>query len=211
MKHKKKRSMQLLYSHISNNIKEYFSVIVVLLIGIVLGVIAINNSNDDTKVEIQTYINDFISSVSENENIDKLALAKSVFTNNLFFVIMLIFIGSTVIGIPIVYAIVAYKGFCLSYTIAAIIAVLGSKKGFVFALASVFLQNLIYIPCILALAVSGIRLYKSIVKDKRKENIKLEILRHVIFSLLVGAVLLLGTLVESYISTNLLILCATHI
>lgn len=211
MKHKKKRSMQLLYAHISNNIKEYFSVIVVLLIGIVLGVIAINNSSDDTKVEIQTYINDFISSVSENENIDKLALAKSVFTNNLFFIIMLIFIGSTVIGIPIVYAIVAYKGFCLSYTIAAIIAVLGSKKGFIFALASVFLQNLIYIPCILALAVSGIRLYKSIVKDKRKENIKLEILRHVIFSLLVGAILLLGTLVESYISTNLLILCATHI
>ena len=67
------------------------------------------------------------------------------------------------------------------------------------------LQNLIYIPCLFALAVSGIRLYKSIMKDKRQENIKIEIVRHIMFSLLVGGIMLLGTVVETYISTNLIV------
>ena len=65
------------------------------------------------------------------------------------------------------------------------------------------LQNLIFIPAILALAVSGFKLYKSIVKDNRKENIKLEIVRHTAFSLIMLIILLLSSLIEIFISTNL--------
>ena len=211
LKHKKKFPMQLIYSHVMNNIREYFSVIIVLLIGIVLGAIIINISNEDIKLSLQSYINDFITNISEIENIDKIGLLKNIFINNLLIVLTITFFGSTVIGIPIVYGIVAYKGFCLSYTIGSIIAVLGNSKGILFALSGLFLQNLIYIPCILALAVSGIKLYKSIVKDRRRENIKLEILRHILFSLVIGAVLLVGTLLEAYVSTNLIMVYSHYI
>lgn len=101
---------------------------------------------------------------------------------NIGLAIVLWFFGTTVIGIPIVFGIILYKGFCLGYTIAAITSIMGIGKGIIFILTSLLLQNIIIIPSIIAIAVSGFKLYKSIVKDRNKENIKIEVLRHTIFS-----------------------------
>ena len=53
-------------------------------------------------------------------------------------------------------------------------------------------------------ACYGFKLYKSIIKDKRKENIKLEILRHTIFSLIMLILLIISAIIEIFISTNIL-------
>lgn len=196
---------RIITSHIINNLRAYLSVIVVFLIGMVLGVVVINNSSAEQITQINDYINNFISDLKEYGDIDKTTLLAETFFNNLYLILALWFVGSTVIGIPIVYGMIAYKGFCLSYTISSSIITLGTWNGTVFSLASMFLQNIIYIPCMMALAVSGIKLYKSILKDKRRENIKFEIIRHIMFSALIGSIMLLGTLVETYISTNLII------
>ena len=84
------------------------------------------------------------------------------------------------------------------------ISIMGMSKGLLFILISILLQNLIFIPAILALAVSGFKLYKSIIKDNRKENIKVEILRHTAFSLIMLILLLISSLIEVFISTNIL-------
>lgn len=203
---KKTRTISyVILNHIVNNLKEYFSVVLVFFIGIIIGVIFINNSNENQVLQIQDYINNFMSDLKECGNIDRPALLLQTFLNNLYLILALWLAGSTVVGIPVVYAIVAYKGFCLSYTISSSIITLGTWKGILFSISSMLLQNLIYIPCLFALAVSGIRLYKSIMKDKRQENIKIEIVRHIMFSLLVGGIMLLGTVVETYISTNLIV------
>ncbi len=68
------------------------------------------------------------------------------------------------------------------------------------------LQNLIFIPALFALAISGIRLYKSIMKDRARENIKIEILRHSIFSALIVVALIVASFIETYISTNIFML-----
>ena len=60
------------------------------------------------------------------------------------------------------------------------------------------------IPAILALAVSGIKLYKSIMKDKTKENVKIEILRHTVFSTIMLIILVIASVIEIFISTNIL-------
>ena len=203
-KHKQKENRNVILNHIKNNLKEYVSVLIVFLIGIVLGVIVLNNSNDLQKQELSTYVNDFVTQLNSDVSIDKIQLLKNVLINNLIIVIGLWFIGSTVIGIPIVYAIVAYKGFCLSYSISTILAVLGGSKGICFVLASILPQNIIYIPCILALAVSGIKLYKSIMKDRRIDNIKLEIFRHIFFSLFICILFIIGSIIETYVSSNII-------
>ncbi len=81
---------------------------------------------------------------------------------------------------------------------------MGLSKGITFIIMSLVLQNIIFIPSILALAVSGFKLYKSIVKDNRKENIKLEIFRHTIFSIIMMMLLIVSSLIETFISTNIL-------
>lgn len=102
------------------------------------------------------------------------------------------------------FGIIAYRGFCLGYTISAIVSVLGVGRGISFILSNLVLQNLLFIPAILAVGVSGFKLYKSIVKDKRRENIKLEIVRHTLFCGLMAVVVVVASLIEVFASNNLL-------
>lgn len=55
------------------------------------------------------------------------------------------------------------------------------------------------------------KLYKSIVKDKRKENIKIEITRHTIFCAFMMLLLEVSAFIEVYASTNLLQICAKYL
>lgn len=194
----------IITSHVINHFKEYATAVLTFLIGIVIGVIVVNSSNEEQINQITTYINNFISDLKESGNINMGDLLAETFLDNLYLILAMWFVGSTVIGIPIVYFFIAYKGFCLSYTISASVLTLGTWQGSGFSIASMLPQNMIYIPCLLALTVSGIRLYKSIMKDKRRENIKLEIIRHTIFSAFIGVFILIGSFVETYISTGLI-------
>ena len=77
-------------------------------------------------------------------------------------------------------------------------------KGMGFIISSLVLQNIILIPALIAISVSGFKLYKSIVKNRERENIKVEILRHTIFSLIMLFLLCIAALIETFISTNIL-------
>ena len=207
--HKRKKAgiKDFILRNIHDNLKSYLIVIILFIIGIVAGVIFINNTNETQGAEIQGYINNFISSLKQDYHIDKMELLKSSLWDNFILIISMWFIGSTVIGIPIVFGIVIFRGFCIGYAVSSAVAVLGAQKGIIFLLTTMFLQNIIFIPVIICMAVSCIRLYKSIMKDKRRENIKLEIIRHTLVSIMLFIVLVLATLIEVYISTNLLMLC----
>ncbi len=207
--HKRKSNSlkEIILNNIYENLKSYIIVAIIFIIGIVIGVIFINNTNNNQAEEIQSYINNFVNSLKQDYHIDKIELMKKSIGDNLILIISMWFIGSTVIGIPIVLGIIAFRGFCIGYTVASIIGTLGVQKGLIFLFSTIFLQNLIFIPVILCMAVSCIKLYKSIMKDKRRENIKIEIIRHTLMSIMLLLILVIASLVEVYISSNLLMLC----
>jgi len=208
---KKVNFKNIIISHINNNLKEYISVTVIFIIGIILGVIFINNIGENVQTEISDYINSFIDSIRGNNSIDKTKLLFTSIKQNILIGVCLWFVGSTVIGIPFVYGIVAFRGFCLGYAVSSAIAVLGNGKGILFSVSTVMFQNLLFIPAILALAVSGIKLYKSIVKDRDIENVKIEIYRHTLFSVFGIVLLIISSVFETFISTNLLEGCIKYI
>lgn len=206
-KHVRKNSLkQKILEHIYKNLKSYIIVVIVFIIGIVLGVFLVNNTNEGELTEIQEYITNFINSLKEDYHIDKIELLKKSIWDNFILIFIMWIIGSTVIGIPIIFAIVLYRSFCIGYTISAVIATIGTQSGTIFILSTIFLQNILFIPTIIAMTVSSINLYKSIMKDKRRENIKIEILRHTILSVMFFISLSVASLIEVYISTNLLML-----
>ena len=206
-----KNFKKVIQEHITRNIKIYTILIIIFLLGLIIGIIVVNNSGYSQKAEINEYINTFINDLKNGAKLDYFKLLKTSFGNNFFTVLILWFMSSTVIGIPIVYGEIGYKGFCLGYTISSVVATLGTGKGILFVITSMLLHNIIFIPCLLLLAVSGINLYKSIIKDRRKENIKIEIIRHTVFSLIILAVMLFASLIETYISSNLLISIAKYL
>lgn len=198
-----KKIITIITNYFIENIKTYTFVAIIFILGIALAIIFINNLDDAQKNEISTYITTFTNSLKDGYTIDKGALLTSSIWKNVILCIIMWFAGSTVIGIPIVLGIVGYRGFCIGYTVLALTFTYGTGNGTAFFLTSMLLQNMIIIPCILSLAVSGLKLYKSIIKDRRRENVKIEIIRHTIFSILMLIMLIVASLVETYISTSL--------
>ena len=194
----------ILKKYIRNNYKEYILVCLLFLTGLFIGVMIINNSSNNKIIEIKTYINEFITRYKQIENIDEIGLLMQSIKKNIIFATILWLAGTTVIGMPIVLIIILLRGTVLGFTISSITITLGVFKGIAFSIASILLQNYIYIPVILTIGVSSIKLYKSIIKDKRKENIKLEVLRHTMIFLIMLILLVLSSVIENFITLKIL-------
>lgn len=189
---------------LKNNSKEYLLVIIIFIIGMFIGVMLVNNTSVENQQIIENYILNFIEKFKSIANLDKLNLLTTSIKDNIILAIALWIAGTTIIGMPIVFGIILFRGFCFGYTVAAVTFTLGLGKGIFFCILSLFLQNIFFILAILTIGVSSIKLYKSIIADRRKENIKIEIVRHTVISLLMLVVLIFSSFVENKISVNLL-------
>lgn len=203
-KNRKITLMDIIKKHIIQNYKEYMIIMIFFIIGIFLGVFFINQIKDEQRAEIHQYLSKFINNMKNTTDIDETAVLKSSIYDKIWLTIAIWFFGTTIIGIPIVFGLVIYRGFCLGYTISTVISLMGFTKGFSFILVTLVLQNIILIPALIGLAVSGFKFYKSIIKDRRKETIKIAFVRHTIFSSFMLGGLLISSLIEVFASTNLL-------
>ena len=198
------RWKNIFINYIRNNFKEYILTALLFLIGIFIGVMIINNCEETELSEISEYILNFIEKFKELESLNRLELIINSAKNNVILALILWLAGTTIVGIPIVLIVLFFRGLCLGYTLSMITYTLGTIKGISFCLASIVLQNILFIPAILTLGVSSIKLYKSILKDRQRENIKIEIIRHTIISILMSIILILSAIIENVISLAIL-------
>ena len=203
MQKRKNEIFTIVKDDIKNNLKSYAIIVIIFTVGIFLGVLFINQT--EQKEEITEYINTYIEQTKTIQNGDFFGLLKDDIKGNILLVLLLWFSGTTIIGIPIVFGILLFRGFCLGYTIASCVYVLGKIKGLIFVLITIFLQNIIFIPAIIILGVSSIKLYTSIIKDRRKENIKLSILKHSIRTVFILIALIISSIIKIGISYKLII------
>ena len=203
MRKRKNEIFSAIKENIQNNLKAYIVICVIFAVGIFLGVMIVNQTED--KSQIENYINTYIDETKLIENGDYLHELQNDIKDNIMLVFSLWFAGTTIIGIPIVFGIILFRGFCLGYTIASCVFVLGRLKGIMFILMTIFLQNIIFIPAIIMLGVSSIKLYTSIIKDRRKENIKLSIIKHCIISIIILLALIVSSIIKVEISYRMVV------
>lgn len=212
LKRYSKRHNNIFISHINNHLREYCIASVVFFIGVLIGIVFVNNLKQEQASEVTTYITTFVNNSKKgNVHVNTFNLLKNSIQSNVLIVILLWLLGSTVIGLLLVYLIVTFKGFCLGYTISIIVYSLGKLKGTLFIASTILLKNIIAIPAILSLAVSGMKLYKSIMQDRRKENVKIEVLRHTIFSVFILLVLIFSSIIEVYLSQGIFKYCLKYL
>lgn len=194
----------ILKNYVKNNYKEYILTSLLFIIGLFIGVMIINNCTETQSSEITVYLNEFITKFKNTQSINKSELALSSIKNNTILSLIIWLAGTTVIGMPIVLIVIMFRGIVLGYTISAITLTLGTTKGIFFCLVSIFIQNLLFIPAVLTIGVSSIKLYKSIMKDRKIENVKMEIIRHTIIAIIMSLILCVSSLLENTISITLL-------
>ena len=203
MRKRKNEIFTTIKEDIVNHAKAYFIVVIIFTVGLFLGVLFVNKT--ENKSEIEKYINSYIDETKQIQNANYFDELQKDIRSKITLTFFLWFAGTTIIGIPIVLGIILFRGFCLGYTIASCIFALGKVKGLIFVIITVFLQNAIFIPALMILGVSSIKLYTSIVKDRRKENIKVSILKHSIVSIMVMIVLIVSAIVKIEISYRMIV------
>lgn len=199
-KQKKNRISNVILEFIQTNSKTCLILLIIFFIGVLLGVIFVNNCKETQENQIKSYIQNFVDGIRENYKISSTKLLWNAIMKNFITALVLWFLGLTLIGVPLRYLFIGYKGYCIGFTAASIIATLGGAKGTLFIASTMLLQNIIYIPIIIALATSSVKLYKKIMEDRRRENIKTQILKHTIFSVFMLVILILNSFIEAYIS-----------
>ena len=65
---------KVLLEYIIRNKKNFIIIITVFFIGIIGGIIFINNSNETQKIEISSYIGELVNNIKNSQNIDRLKL-----------------------------------------------------------------------------------------------------------------------------------------
>ena len=112
MREKKQfKVLKIIKEHVINNKKDYVIIFLIFVIGIFSGVFFINHLQEMPKIEITNYLNQFIEKFKELESINNIELLKNSIIQNIGLAIVIWFFGTTVIGIPIVFAIILYRGF----------------------------------------------------------------------------------------------------
>jgi len=203
MRKRKNEIFTIIKNDIFNNAKSYFIVFIIFVVGIFFGVMFVNQT--DNKRQIETYINTYIDETKTLQDGDYFGELQNDVKKNIALVFLLWFAGTTIIGIPIVFGIVLFRGFSLGYTIAACVYVMGRIKALSFVFITMLLQNIIFIPALMILVVSSIKLYKSIIKDRRKENIKVSIIKHSVVSFIILLALIISSIIKTEISYRLIV------
>ncbi len=199
----------IIYRHVKENARDYLILSIIFIIGVMIGVVIINNSDDNSKTELNGYINSFIDTIkNESFQVDKPKLIKDTIINNLKILLIIWIAGTTIIGIPLIYIITIYRGISIGYTVSAIMLTLGNWKGFIFSISALFLQNIIVIPIILMLNVSSLKLHRILIKKERNTNIKQELIRHTALCAILVVPIIFATLISCFVSSNLLVFCA---
>ena len=198
-----KRCKLILVNDIEKYKKEYKLLCITFIIGIIIGVLYIQKKNTTEISNINSYIKTLIDNIKNSHSINKIVLLLECLKNNCLFILLIWFLGCTIIGSFLVYLTCLYKGFSIGYTITAIILSLGAKNGIIFSLSTMLLQNIVLICAMFLVANSGIQLYVNI--KKNCVNLKIELFKHTMIMLISLMLSIIASFIEVYISTNFLI------
>lgn len=193
---------KILFNYLLLNKRNFIILLILFFIGISLGILMINYSNQEKKIELNDEITEIREIIKESNEINYLNLFILSLKRNCTTILIVWFLGCTIIGGILIYFYIIYQGFLIGYTISAFIAVLGIRNGIIFSLATLLLQNIIFLPALFLVAEKGIKVYKII--HTRCINLKEELVKHTLIMLISILLSTIASFLEVYVSINFL-------
>lgn len=193
---------EFILDQVSKQKKLYVKLSIVFFVGLFLGVFCINNIEIQLIEKLKLYFNNFGDAVEKIENAQIASLFINSFFSKFKFIGLIFILACTIIGSGLIYMLILYKGFSLGYVISAMLRVYGLKKGIVFAMSTMLVQNIIYIPCIIFFAVYSIN-FSKMIKNTRV-NIKALLLKYFIVFIIVLLISTIASTAELLVSYNVL-------
>ncbi|WP_234120146.1 stage II sporulation protein M [Clostridium hydrogenum] len=210
---KKINFKDLINGHFKDNFLLYILSALCIGIGFVIGVYIVKYMSSPEKNNLLSYLIDF----TKNKSIDAGSYKRIFFEaikNNIPLILVIWFLGLTMIGIPIILVIDVLKGFTLGFTVSFFISGFG-VKGIGMAMLAIIPQNLIYIPCILFLSVIAMEFSIKLIKDSSNTPIGKRLFSNLgsyslVFTFII-LIMFVGFLFETYCTPNVIKFIAINV
>lgn len=205
-----------LIEKLNSNFREnkifYLLVLTFFFVGILLGSYTIKYMDGVDAKDLADYFTGFIKSINVEE-VKTNELLLSIIKNNIIIILLIIALGFTVFGAPIILIIDLVKGFTLGYTFSFLLTTF-EGKGVWLALASTVPQNIFYIPFFIGISIISLELSSVKLKEKFFNGIgsnKL-MLNGLVMKLCFFIILFaVGVIIECYMSPGLIRMVVTKV
>ncbi|MDI6618125.1 MAG: stage II sporulation protein M [Clostridiales bacterium] len=192
---------EAIIKHINANIGLYFLVFTFFAIGIATGAFSVKALDGTQRQSLIEYMQDFFQ-VLLKKDVDSYGVLGQSIKNNMLTGFLIWIFGISVVGIPLTLIIVAIRGFILGFTVSFLINSMGIK-GVLFSALAILPQNLIIIPCIVAIGVVSISFSRMVIKNKITKkwthNYWQKFFSYSMIIIIFLLVSIAGSLIEAYI------------
>ena len=193
-----KKIRNIISTILPNKKTNYFNLFLISL-GIISGAIFLVLIRENDKQSVIEQITTFMSNINSN-NIDSVQALKTSLLSNFTYIFIIWILGLSIIGIIGNVFIVYIKGFVLGFSISSLIYVYGLKgiiASFIY-LTFVWLLNLFVIIVVSTYSmIVTFNLYQLIL-GKRNINFKSIMKKYLIILLIVSAITIISSLLESF-------------
>lgn len=196
---------RIFINHLKDNLGLYITMSLFLLIGIFLGSLGVKGLGSEEEGELLEYLNYFFAGFADMQ-VEPLALLKQSLNANYKLLAMIWFLGLTVLGAPLIFLVIAIRGFYLGFTAGFLIQE-KALLGILLTVLTLVPQNLFNLPALVAAAVLAASFSLWLVKGRNREPAKGLFQQFLLYTILLSclAVLMLfGSLLEAYITPQLL-------
>lgn len=192
--------------HIRENRGQYFMISLIFLVGIIVGNYKVAGLEGDVSSYLSKLVDNYLQGGVAG-SLDGSNILWAAFLSQAKIVAAIWFLGLTVIGLPLILAVVFLRGFSLGFTVGFLYQE-KALTGVLIALVSVLPQNLVYIPFLIMWAVIALNFSIFIVKGRNTSVMPLGtgFISYSILMLVFLVLFLLGAFIEAYLSPWLLTL-----
>lgn len=170
----------------------YFVILLIFLIGIVTGSIAFRIFIEDVSVK-EMIIEKF--NIIENSELTDREIFKESISRNIKLLVLFWIVGVSIVGAPLLVLLCFYKGFTTAFVISSFLLKFGFVQGNIYIFEKLFLYYLFLIFTIILLTTSSVKVMINVLKYKK--DIRLELVRHSIFTILGIILIIISSLIET--------------
>lgn len=203
----------LTFRHFKDNFASYFTMFILLVIGIVIGSISIKILNIKEKNEIVSFFNSFFKLLYDS-NIDSKLLFKESLIGNAKLMFIIWITGAIMVGVVIIPIVVLFRGYAIGFTVGFLVNEFG-LKGFLFSVFALLPQNIFIVPGIVSISSIGLSYSLNKIKNKKSRitssNLLMNFINYSILMLLFCILLIIGSIIEAYITPVFMKFIIDHI
>ena len=207
------RIRRWLLKHFQDNFLIYFILSTIFAIGIIIGAITIKVLRADQIDNILVFLNSFFKAMEGNE-FEGISILKQSIIDNFKTIGLVLGTGLIIIGIGIIPIVIIFRGFAIGFTVGFIVNEFGFK-GFLFSILGILPQNLLIIPGIISISSIGMGLSINNLERRnlgfRNSRYNTGIMDYLFLILFFTTIILIGTFIEAFVSSNFLSTLSNYI